>query len=428
LLITFRFVDHIYYIQIFGSQIVNDIQEYINKVRQMSLSLDHHDTTLIAQNEGARKKRKRKVVTDGTYCDGHLCRISFNNMSTVFGLVNNLILATETKPNRYVSLCTATYCHKKHRGTTIDISDYVTTRDEKLFFAKILGLNKKKNRDLNVDFRKIIIALDYLCTNDTLNVIYDTMHSGYSTITVACAASIHDANQYRTEDNRIKYKLIVSGVNGFLAWYEMHLFKISTDRSQICQVFTTTILCHRVDRFGTRVTAYGASHIARLFKFIKGLGFICGKFAAAMAQKLPYVPAKDSGSVDVFIHDYSKSGVTENQMLVYMASWALEAGYVQDPRRSLDTITYKRDSYVPVVFRFTNLNVSDTLWNFATDGFRACLTNHGYVYYYPIAVKDWVDNTFTKSGFMVERLLYPHDRDHCRKFPCHDVWVSNRVR
>jgi hypothetical protein len=388
-------------------------QNYIIIVPRMSLSLDEHDVSSIAQNQSICTKRKRKDYANGSYCNGSTCRTTKINISTLFELVENVISATETndiKHDKRVSICAFASCTKKHTGMTLNISEYVTTEDEVLFIGKLLGLDKMRNRVLDVDIRKIVVALDYLCTIDTFNVINDTMQSGYGYITTACAASIYESNQHRTFENRLICNQFLRW-DEFVAWYDMSLFE-STDRSQICQVFNTTMLAHGIDQLGARSIAFGATHIHELLAVISNIGFIGGLFAAAVAQKLPYVPPKDSGSVDVFI--FSKLPNNENSTLVMMASWASQAGYVQEPRRSLDTITYKRDNYVPVVLRFSDRTLAGTLWNYEADFLRACIVNELHVHYYPIAVKDWVDRTYTKSGFMIESLLYPHNRDHCR--------------
>jgi hypothetical protein len=349
-------------------------------------------------------------------------------------------------------------CNKSHTGCfMIDLSEIIKSKGEIVFIRGILcsyGKTIAMRSGASIvrmdgDIRNIITALDYLGLEDdirdgayfTTRLINDVLKK-YESITIASSALIHHMNSTRTEANRIKHQSLQlcaldlnrqqishnSIVNTYTAWFDHNLYD-DTHFSQLCQSFCDDfdvvqhgnsmrqeMLCHEVKDFTARDVAYGATHTEELLDIVKcGKGVIAGQFAAAMAQKNLYYPPTGA-SVDVFFfqNDFFEHGHTDYVRAI-LNSWLLGKNYVPDPIRSSDTITFRHEHFVPVVVRDIEMTKRyEVVWEFDTDFLRACMNDARFVHYCPIATKDWADKTHTRTGFMTETFLYPHNREHCR--------------
>jgi hypothetical protein len=359
------------------------------------------------------------------YCDGYVCRECSKDLTKMFTMLDHVINSTDMDLHSAVCICTSHGCLREHDALYIDMSNYVTNTDDVDFLANIIGLSTTLRR-MNVDIRKIIISLDFLGANSTLTLIRDAM-TRYDTISLACAASIHECNQKRPESLKIEQNIAleITKVDNMLPWYMTKLFD-TADYAHLCQCYSPTILLTSVVyRWHAREAAFRAVFTEGLINIASKFGgHIAGMYAAAMASDVLFTPEPGTGSVDVFF--FGDIDEILNDVIQDMVSWCNKSEYVQDTRTSKNTITYRHEYFVAVVlrfispFRFCNKiylrNVVDSvLWQYDVDSLRAYIHSVGHVSYIPIAIKDWADKTQTKSGFMIEIPLYPNNREHCRK-------------
>jgi hypothetical protein len=387
-----------------------------------------YNSVLYDDDNNPTSDQKKKVCA--LYCDGRYARKCKKEWHSMFTLLHCVVFGTDIGKYTNVCICAKNGCIKNHNALTIDISGYIKNVKEVVFLGKIFGLAKyQKKCILDVDIRHILTVLDYLGANQKLTLIQRTMNE-YKSISLRSAASIHQTNQqHLSESNQITVTLVLDidpqQYNHF-AWFDFDVFELE-DSVHLCQVFSTEqMLKHIIEDIHECSSSFGVPHILELIHVISEYdGIIAGCFAAYVAKtgRIDPVLVPEKPTVDVHILDCHN--FKQHYCLKKLNEWANESGYRQDERQSTNKIVFRHEYLVPVIVWFhnrqikhkldKNIQIKDLLWKFDTDYNRVYIQNELWVCYLPIATMDWAGNTYTKSGFMIDTTLYPHNREHCRR-------------